>query len=99
MSEQSLKEKMAEVEKFKTAIPRVRDILRSCSITGMDSMRHICFYLLSRYITNENVDELEVPKHLSWENIFIKSFEENLSKNSPKMQHSKYVSAPVKLKS
>lgn len=76
MSEQSLKQKMAEVEKFKSAIPRVRDILRSCSITGMDSMRHICFYLLSRYITNENVDELEIPKHLSWENIFVKSFED-----------------------
>lgn len=67
---------MAEVEKFKSAIPRVRDILRSCSITGMDSMRHICFYLLSRYITNENVDELEVPTHLSWENIYTKSFED-----------------------
>lgn len=67
---------MAEIEKFKSAIPRVRDILRSCSITGMDSMRHICFYLLSRYITNENVDELGIPQKLSWENIYLKSFED-----------------------
>ena len=67
---------MSEIEKFKVVIPRVRDILRSCSITGMDSMRHICFYLLSRYITNDNVEELKIPKHLSWENIFIKAFED-----------------------
>ncbi len=67
---------MAEIEKFKSAIPRVRDILRSCSITGMDSMRHICFYLLSRYITNENVDGLGISQKLSWEKIYLKSFED-----------------------
>jgi len=75
MSQTHSKE-MAEVDKFKSAIPRVRDILRSCSITGMDSMRHICFYLLSRYITNENVKQLNIPEKLSWENIFAKSFED-----------------------
>ena len=41
---------MTSVETFKTAVIRIRDILRGpgVSITGMDSMRHICLYLLSR---------------------------------------------------
>lgn len=76
MSNHLIKNTMADVERFKSAIPRVRDILRACSITGMDSMRHVCFYLLSRYITNKNVEKLNIPKHLSWENIFVKAFED-----------------------
>jgi type I restriction-modification system DNA methylase subunit/restriction endonuclease S subunit len=76
MSQISIKNTMAEVEKFKSAIPRVRDILRASSITGMDSMRHVCFYLLSRYITDKNVERLNIPKKLSWENIFVKAFED-----------------------
>jgi type I restriction-modification system DNA methylase subunit/restriction endonuclease S subunit len=70
------RQKMSSLEKFKLAIPRIRDILRACSITGMDSMRHVCFYLLSRYITNDNVKLLGIPDNLSWENIFKKAFED-----------------------
>ena len=61
---------MTSVETFKTAVIRIRDILRGpgVSITGMDSMRHICLYLLSRYMTRAKVASLEVPEELCWEN-------------------------------
>ena len=60
---------MASVTTFKSAITRIRDILRGpgMSITGMDSMRHICLYLLSRYMTKEKVAFLGVPEILCWE--------------------------------
>lgn len=63
---------MASVETFKTAVIRIRDILRGpgVSITGMDSMRHICLYLLSRYMTRAKVASLEVPLEFAWETLF-----------------------------
>ena len=62
---------MASVTTFKSAITRIRDILRSpgVSINGMDSMRHICLYLLSRYMTKEKVASLGVPEILCWESL------------------------------
>ena len=62
---------MASVTTFKSAITRIRDILRGpgVSITGMDSMRHICLYLLSRYMTKEKVASLGVPEILCWESL------------------------------
>lgn len=62
---------MSSVEIFKSAVVRIRDILRGpgVSITGMDSMRHICLYLLSRYITRDNVESLGVPADFAWENL------------------------------
>lgn len=62
---------MASVESFKTAVIRIRDILRGpgVSITGMDSMRHICLYLLSRYMTRARVASLEVPEEFAWETL------------------------------
>lgn len=60
-----------ETEKFKSAITRIRDILRGpgVSITGMDSMRHICLYILSRYMTIDRVKQLGVPEKFAWENL------------------------------
>ena len=60
---------MTSVATFKSAITRIRDILRGpgMSITGMDSMRHICLYLLSRYMTKEKVSSLGVPDDFAWE--------------------------------
>ena len=60
---------MAAVDTFKAAVIRIRDILRGpgVAITGMDSMRHICLYLLSRYMTREKVESLGVPMHFAWE--------------------------------
>lgn len=62
---------MASVAMFKSAITRIRDILRGpgMSITGMDSMRHICLYLLSRYMTKEKVASLGVPDEFAWETL------------------------------
>lgn len=62
---------MTSVETFKTAVIRIRDILRGpgVSITGMDSMRHICLYLLSRYMTRAKVESLEVPEEFAWETL------------------------------
>ena len=62
---------MTSVETFKTAVIRIRDILRGpgVSITGMDSMRHICLYLLSRYMTRAKVASLEVPEEFAWETL------------------------------
>lgn len=62
---------MTSVETFKTAVIRIRDILRGpgVSITGMDSMRHICLYLLSRYMTRAKVTSLEVPEEFAWETL------------------------------
>jgi type I restriction enzyme M protein len=67
----SQKEIMASVEVFKSAVLRIRDILRGpgVSITGMDSMRHICLYLLSRYMTRSKVRSLGVPDEFAWENL------------------------------
>lgn len=62
---------MTSVETFKTAVISIRDILRGpgVSITGMDSMRHICLYLLSRYMTRAKVASLEVPEEFAWETL------------------------------
>ena len=62
---------MSSVDTFKSAVIRIRDILRGpgVSITGMDSMRHICLYLLSRYMTRANVASLEVPEEFAWETL------------------------------
>ena len=62
---------MTSVDTFKSAVIRIRDILRGpgVSITGMDSMRHICLYLLSRYMTRAKVTSLGVPMDFAWETL------------------------------
>ena len=62
---------MTSIDTFKSSVIRIRDILRGpgVSITGMDSMRHICLYLLSRYMTRAKVASLEVPLEFAWETL------------------------------
>lgn len=62
---------MAAVANFKSSIIRTRDILRGpgLAITGMDSMRHICLYLLARYVNIEKAKELGVPEKFAWEEL------------------------------
>lgn len=67
MSVQVFPQVMASVNAFKSATIRIRDILRSVSITGMDSMRHICLYLMSRFMTREMAAKLGVPDNFCWE--------------------------------
>ena len=59
------------VDKFKATILRIRDILRhpGVGITGMDSMRTICLYLLARYITVERAKLFNIPVEFAWESI------------------------------
>jgi type I restriction enzyme M protein len=59
------------VASFKSGIVRIRDILRGpgVAITGMDSMRHICLYLLARYVDAEKAKELGVPAKFAWEEL------------------------------
>lgn len=63
---------MTSVDTFKSAVIRIRDILRGpgVNITGMDSMRHICLYLLSRYMTRAKVTSLGVPEEFAWETLY-----------------------------
>lgn len=60
---------MSAVAAFKSSIVRIRDILRGpgVAITGMDSMRHICLYVLARYIDIDKAKELGVPEKFAWE--------------------------------
>ncbi len=60
---------MAEIQRFEAAIEKIRNILRSVAITGMDSMRHCCLYVLSRAITRETAGKLKIPEKFAWENI------------------------------
>ena len=62
---------MSAVATFKTSIVRIRDILRGpgVAITGMDSMRHICLYVLARYVDMEKAKELGVPEKFAWEEL------------------------------
>jgi restriction endonuclease S subunit len=60
---------MASVNNFTSAVIRIRDILRKTAISGMESMRHICLYLMARQITRQTVLDLDVPIKFAWENI------------------------------
>lgn len=62
---------MSAVASFKSAIVRIRDILRGpgVAITGMDSMRHICLYLLARYVDITMANELGIPEKFAWEEL------------------------------
>lgn len=62
---------MSAVASFKSGIVRIRDILRGpgVAITGMDSMRHICLYVLARYVDAEKAKELGVPAKFAWEEL------------------------------
>jgi len=64
-------ETMSEIEVFKSSILRIRDILRGpgINITGMDSFRHICMYIMARYMTHERVIRVGMPENLAWEEI------------------------------
>ena len=64
-------ESYSAVDKFKNAVIRIRDILRGpgVAITGMDSMRHICIYILCRYITVDRAIAFGIPEEMAWENV------------------------------
>ncbi len=61
---------MNTVDSFKSTVKNMRDVLRACAVTGMDSMRHICLYILARTITEERARKLDIPVEFSWERLF-----------------------------
>jgi hypothetical protein len=60
---------MSSIATFKSSVEKCRNILRTNAITGMDSMRHITLYLLSRYITLDRCTTLNIPPKFAWEAI------------------------------
>jgi restriction endonuclease S subunit len=62
---------MTTIAEFTASLLKCRDILRKDGITGMDSMRTICLYILAKFFNIERCKILEVPEHLAWENIMI----------------------------
>lgn len=60
---------MAAVNTFQSTITFVRDILRAEGITGADSMRHICLYVVARYMTLEHAKMVGFPAKFAWENM------------------------------
>jgi restriction endonuclease S subunit len=62
---------MATIAEFSASLLKCRDILRKDGITGMDSMRTICLYILAKFFNIDRCKVLEVPEHLAWENIMI----------------------------
>ena len=60
---------MTTISEFTSAIVNIRNILRTVSITGMDSMKTISIYFLAKSINLRNCEEYGIPKELAWENI------------------------------
>jgi hypothetical protein len=52
-----------------TVINNCRNILRLEGITGMDSMKHLSLYTLSRSLTKEECNRFNIPVEFCWENI------------------------------
>jgi type I restriction enzyme, S subunit len=67
----TFKTTMTSISEFSASLLKCRDILRKDGITGMDSMRTICLYILAKFFNIERCKILGVPEHLAWENIMI----------------------------
>jgi hypothetical protein len=62
---------MAVVSNFQDKILAIRDILRQSSapVTGMDSMQHICIYVVARFMSVEHARTMGIPDKYVWENM------------------------------
>lgn len=58
------------MDSFKSAISRIRDILRRSAIADMESLRHTSLYVLSRFITRAKAKVLKIPDEFAWESLF-----------------------------
>lgn len=52
-----------------STINSCRDILRREGITGMDSMKHLTLYSLSRAIDSDECERLGIPREFSWDHL------------------------------
>ena len=60
----------AKMEMFKSAISRIRDILRRSAIADMESLRHTSLYVLSRFITRTKAKEIGISEEFAWESLY-----------------------------
>lgn len=68
------------MDSFKSAISRIRDILRRHGIADMPSVRHTSLYVLSRFITRAKAKVLKIPDEFAWESLFEAPAEISLEK-------------------
>lgn len=68
------------MDSFKSAISRIRDILRRSAIADMESLRHTSLYVLSRFVTLSKAKELRIPDQFAWESLFEASAEVSLER-------------------
>jgi type I restriction-modification system DNA methylase subunit len=54
---------------LETVIGRIRDILRTEGITGMDSINHCIVFIICRSLNVETCKKLNIPLHFAFENI------------------------------
>jgi len=57
------------VNNFQIAIKDIRTKLRGEGIIGVESMRHICLYVMARYMTIERARTIGIPVEFAWENM------------------------------
>jgi len=60
---------MSAVINIQRVVLIVRNLLREDQIIGMNGMRHICIYIVARYMTIDRAAAIGLPIKYAWENI------------------------------
>jgi type I restriction-modification system DNA methylase subunit len=60
---------MAVVNWFQGVTRIIRDGLRKDGVVGIESMRHICIYVLARFMTIDRAKSVNFPSEFAWENM------------------------------
>src|SRR5438552_5715930 len=66
---------------LESVIGRIRDILRTEGITGMDSINHCILFIISRSLNVETCEKLNIPSQFAFENIMNDEDGEELGDN------------------
>jgi len=64
------------LETFENTLDQIRTILRKEGITGMDSIKHCLAFTVSRFLTNENCNKLNIDNKYSFESLIDKDEQE-----------------------
>lgn len=64
------------LETFENTLDQIRAILRKEGITGMDSIKHCLAFTVSRFLTNENCNKLDIDNKYSFESLIDKDEQE-----------------------
>lgn len=64
------------LETFENTLDQIRTILRKEGITGMDSIKHCLAFIVSRFLTNENCNKLDIDNKYSFESLIDKDEQE-----------------------